>query len=289
MATGRGCASPPRPACGWSWTCALQRPDAAPLTAAYLDGLLTASTRTPWPGSLRVPARAGPRRPVRALDRTSTSLAGASSHPPGCSARGADRGPVPAPWRVGGGGVAGRTRRGRRSRLPRGRRRAADRVRDPGGRRAPGPGPVAAPRGVAAGRAARFGQRVRARLLRDAAAVIVPSRSAAVDARRLLHVKAAAADRAARPRSRLSGRRPRPSPDRSGSAWGSEQRYAVYAGRFDARRDLPTLLEALGALAGEPVPAGVTADAWPPRCLPRRRVARRPGVHLREPRPGPGC
>jgi glycosyltransferase involved in cell wall biosynthesis len=118
------------------------------------------------------------------------------------------------------------------------------------------------------GRAARFGQRVRARLLRDAAAVIVPSRSAAADARRLLHVKAAAlrtvplAPRVAfRPEAAAHA-----GPERERLGLG--ERYAVLAGRFDARGDLPTLLEALAALAGEPVPAGVSADAWQPRvCL----------------------
>jgi glycosyltransferase involved in cell wall biosynthesis len=39
----------------------------------------------------------------------------------------------------------------------------------------------------------------------------------------------------------------------------------VYAGRFDALQDLPTLLEALSRLAASPAPGGVPEDAWPPR------------------------
>ncbi len=49
---------------------------------------------------------------------------------------------------------------------------------------------------------------------------------------------------------------------------GLADRYAVYAGRHDARHDLATLLLALGRLAAEPRPPSVPADAWPPRvCL----------------------
>jgi glycosyltransferase involved in cell wall biosynthesis len=118
------------------------------------------------------------------------------------------------------------------------------------------------------GRAARFGQRVRARLLRDAAAVIVPSRSAAADARRVLHVRTSAlrmvplAARAAFRPEAVAGS----GPERE--RLGLDERYAVLAGRFDARQDLPTLLEALGALAGEAAPAALAGGSWPPRvCL----------------------
>ncbi len=60
----------------------------------------------------------------------------------------------------------------------------------------------------------------------------------------------------------------------TGAAWEAERlglgsRYAVYAGRYDARQDLPTLLDALGRLAAEAVPTGPHgAVPWPPRiCL----------------------
>jgi len=115
------------------------------------------------------------------------------------------------------------------------------------------------------GRAAKFGQRLRARLLKDAAAVIVPSRSAGVDARRLLHVRQAAlrvvalAPRTAFRRDAVAGA----AVERERLGLG--ERYAVYEGRFDARHDLDTLLEALAALAAEAPPARVPSEAWPPR------------------------
>ena len=62
---------------------------------------------------------------------------------------------------------------------------------------------------------------------------------------------------------------------RCGWAWGT--RYAVYAGRYDARQDLPTLLDALARLVDEPAEApdgsgchGAVAAAR----LPRGRDAR---------------
>jgi glycosyltransferase involved in cell wall biosynthesis len=247
----------------------LQRPDAAPLTAAYLDGLLTALDADPVAGesfayllaldlddptgrwtNLEVVGR-------RLLPPTRMLRAGALTVDP-FLLRGAS---VGAAWRSERGGSAGAVYHAAAGALP----------------IASGIPVVAAlldlapwllPEEWQRGRAARFGQRVRARLLRDAAAVIVPSRSAAVDARRLLHVKAAAlrtVPLAPRPAFRpeavaLAG------PERERLGLGA--RYAVLAGRFDARGDLPTLLEALAALAREPEPAGISADAWPPRvCL----------------------
>jgi len=128
--------------------------------------------------------------------------------------------------------------------------------------------PWAMPEAYQRGVAARFGQRIRARLLRDAAAVIAPSRATGIDARRLLHV------RQARLRVvRLAPRRPFRPEAADGAAHeasrlGLASRYAVYAGRYDARQDLPTLLEALATLAAEPPPPGVAPDEWPPRiCL----------------------
>ena len=129
--------------------------------------------------------------------------------------------------------------------------------------------PWAMPAAYQRGVAARFGQRIRARLLRDAAAVLVPSRATGIEARRLLHVKQArvrVVPLAARPEFRPSAA--------AGSASEAERlglgsRYAVYAGRYDARQDLPTLLDALGRLAAEPAPGGAESSVpWPPRiCL----------------------
>lgn len=118
------------------------------------------------------------------------------------------------------------------------------------------------------GTAARFGQRLRARILKDASMVIVPGRAAASDARRLLRIR--------QDRLRVIPLAPRSAfrPEAVAAALqehsrlGLGSRYAVYAGRYDARQDLTTLLAALAQLAREAAPADVPADAWPPRvCL----------------------
>ena len=138
--------------------------------------------------------------------------------------------------------------------------------------------PWAMPEAYQRGVAARFGQRIRARLLKDAAAVLVPGRATAIEARRLLHVKQA--------RLRVVPLAARDAFREAVSSAGVQEavrlglgpRYAVYAGRYDARQDLPTLLDALAILSREAAPAGLpttrggrgidAAPAWPPRiCL----------------------
>ncbi len=245
----------------------LQAPERAPLTAAYLEQVLTALDADPrdgesfamllaadlddptsgrWP-SLDIVGR-------RLLPPTRLLRAGALTVDP-FLLRGASIG---SGWRAERGGAAGSVYCAAAGALP-----IASGI------------PVVAslldlapwqlPESWQRGRAARFGQRLRARLLRDAAAVIVPSRSAGADARRLLRVRQAAlrvvplAPRPAfRPEAAAGSRAER---DRLGLG----ERYAVYVGRFDARHDLDTLLAALSALAGEAAPAGLPADAWPPR------------------------
>ncbi len=242
----------------------LQRPDAAPLTAAYLDGLLTALDANPVDGEsfafllaldLDDPTRRWTKLEVvgrRLLPPTRVLRAGALTVDP-FLLRGAS---VGAAWRSERGGSAGAVYHAAAGALP----------------IASGIPVVAAlldlapwllPEEWQRGRAARFGQRVRARLLRDAAAVIVPSRSAAVDARRLLHVRSAAlrtvplAPRPAfRPGAALDA-----GPERERLGLG--ERYMVFAGRFDARQDLPTLLEALGSLACEASAAPMSSSAAP--------------------------
>jgi glycosyltransferase involved in cell wall biosynthesis len=115
----------------------------------------------------------------------------------------------------------------------------------------------------AASPAARFGHRLRARVLHDAARVIVCSRATAESARRRLHLpqericvvplavdegyRAAGRDveRSAALRQRLS----------------LPPRYMVFAGRYDARKDLATLLAALRSLrdGGSDSPRGLEA------------------------------
>lgn len=120
--------------------------------------------------------------------------------------------------------------------------------------------------------AGRFGQRLRAQQLREAAAVIVGSEAAARAARRFLHLRD---DRlrivplAPRPAfSSASPRRPRPATIELRDRLGLAERYLVFSGRFDARQDLGTLLKALAALAAAGRPAELDAGVpWPPRVL----------------------
>jgi glycosyltransferase involved in cell wall biosynthesis len=132
--------------------------------------------------------------------------------------------------------------------------------------------------------ASRFGQRLRAQILRDAAAVIVASEATARAARKLLRIR--------RERLRVVHLAPRPAfvrgpggasvaaGGRSGSRseslaaaelrtrLGLPDRYVVLAGRFDARLDLATLLTALASLSRAGRPAGLDdAVPWPPRIL----------------------
>jgi glycosyltransferase involved in cell wall biosynthesis len=124
--------------------------------------------------------------------------------------------------------------------------------------------------------ASRFGQRLRARLVRDAAAVIVGTEAVATAARRLLHVRAS--------RLRVVPLAPHPAfaapapegPSSDSAVAAAEERvrlglpdrFLVYYGRFDARHDVTTFLRAMAALAGRPRPRGLpVGSAWPPRVL----------------------
>jgi glycosyltransferase involved in cell wall biosynthesis len=122
--------------------------------------------------------------------------------------------------------------------------------------------------------ASRFGQRLRARLLRDAAAVLVGTDAVARSARRLLHLR--------RDRIHVVPLAPRPAyvgashatPKRQAAAraaaerLGLGDRYLVYQGRHDIRQDAATLMAALASLGSRSRPAGLAPDAgWPPRIL----------------------
>ena len=132
--------------------------------------------------------------------------------------------------------------------------------------------PDAYQRGVAA----RFGQRLRGQLLREAAATIVGTQAVATAARRLLHLKR---DRlyvvplAAR-QPFTSGSRGRGRARAIGAItearerFGLPERYLVYAGRYDARQDLATLVRALADLGAAGRPEGLAEEvAWPPRLI----------------------
>ena len=123
--------------------------------------------------------------------------------------------------------------------------------------------------------ASRFGQRLRAQILREAAAVIVGSRATERAARRLLRIR--------RDRLRVVPLAPRPAfaqPDGAtgGGEWppsvsgelparlGLPARYLALWGRYDARLDLGTLLAGLAVIGSAGRPPGLADDVpWPPR------------------------
>jgi glycosyltransferase involved in cell wall biosynthesis len=121
---------------------------------------------------------------------------------------------------------------------------------------------------------ARFGQRLRARLLRDAAAVIVGSAAVARAAHRLVRVRRdrirvvpLAAGAAFTPRS-AGAAGPESAARQEIERLGLPDRYLVYPGRYDARHDLSTLLTALARLGAAGRPRSLPADVpWPPRVL----------------------
>ena len=141
------------------------------------------------------------------------------------------------------------------------------------------------------GATVRFGQRLRAQLLREATAVIVGSDSVAVAARRLLRIRrdrihvvplapraefraaldpsgsnaaAAGSDGSSGRRADGMGEDHRAERERLGLP----ERYFVYSGRYDARHDLATLLRALADLAAAGRPAVLPEEVpWPPRVL----------------------
>ena len=127
--------------------------------------------------------------------------------------------------------------------------------------------------------AARFGQRLRGRLLRDAAAVVVAGPAVKAAARRLLHIRpdrirviplAPRAAFAPAPGRGASGRTVAGDDDAAAERerLGLTGRYLVYPGRYDARQDLATLLRALASLAEAGRPSDLPDDvAWPPRIL----------------------
>lgn len=257
---------------------ALQDPDRGPITAAYLRGLLGACAREPLAGeSFVVLIELGVDDPTAAF--------------PGLPVAGRRRLPITRLFRSGALTldpflVRGAAVGGRRGAGP----SAAGAVAHAVG----GALPIASGLPVVAtlldlapweladryqrSPAARFGQRLRAQLLRDAAAVLVGSEAVARAARRLLHVRPSrlrivplAGNDAFAPLS-LEGTEVGDAQRAALAAdldrFGIPGRYLVYAGRHDARHDLGTLLDALARLAaaGRP-PRLPRAAPWPPRIV----------------------
>lgn len=256
---------------------ALQEPERAPLTAAYLDGLLSGFDADPVDGeSFALLLSSDADDPTERF--TSLSVIGRRLLPPtrllrsGALTvdpfllRGASLG---AAWRAERGGAAGAVYHAAGGGLP-----IASGL--PVIATLLDLAPWAAPEAYQRGMAARFGQRLRAQLLREAAAVIVGTEEVALAARKLLRIKG---DRlrvvplAARPaflaapvggKASVDGDGPNaPAPHRTG-----EGPYLVYGARHDARHDLGTLTEALARLVATGKPARLKASVpWPPRVV----------------------
>ena len=259
---------------------ALQDSDRAPATAAYLRGLLGACAAAPLAGESF----------IMLLDLGADDPSAAF---PGLPVIGKRRLPITRPFRSGALTLDPFLVRfaalgsGRGARHPEGT--AGVVAHAVGGGLPIGPGlPVVAtildlapwelPEQYQRSRAARFGQRLRAQLLRDADAVIVGTAAVAVAATRLLHVRSsrirvipfAAAD-AFVPlpmEGTESGDAQRAAAAVERERHGVPARYFVYTGRHDARHDLGTLLDALALLAAAGRPSGlVRGAAWPPEIL----------------------
>ncbi len=276
----------------------LQEPDRAPVTAAYLEGLLGAFDAEPVEGeSFALLLQSDLDDPTVGLDRlevigrrmlppTRLLRSGAMTIDP-FLLRGAVLG---AAWRAERGGAAGAV------------------YHAVGG----GPLPIASglpvvvtlldiapwefPAVFQRTAAGRFGQRLRAQLVREAAAVIVGTDATARSARRLLHVRrdrihvvplaprpvfggtTVAEGVRSSPGAGERGLDVLPSAGKAQRADGEARdvrrdlgvrgRYLVYPGRFDARQDLASLFRALAMVAATGRPVGL-ADAvpWPPRIL----------------------
>ena len=247
----------------------IQDPERAPLTAIYLESLLDALDADPAPDEsfaflLGVdredPTGRWPNLDVagrRLLPPTRVLRSGALTVDP-MLLRGAS---VGAGWRAEGTGAAGSVYHAAAGSLP-----IASRI--PVVAALLDLAPWSMPEAYQRGTAARFGQRLRARILKDASIVLVPGQAARDEARRLLRIR--------RDRMRVVPLAPRAAFRPDALPLGDEdrerlglagRRYAVYPGRFDARQDLPALLGALGRLAEEEAPPGVDAADWPPRVL----------------------
>jgi glycosyltransferase involved in cell wall biosynthesis len=267
----------------------LQEPDRAPLTAGYLDGLLDAFDADPLEGeSFALLLRSDLDDPTtrfanlevvgrRFLPPTHLLRSGALTVDPfvlsGAS--------VGAAWRADAGGAAGAVYHAVGGAVPLA-------IGLPLVVTLLDLAPWELPSAYQRSLASRFGQRLRGRLLRDAAAVIVGTDAVASAARRLLHLR--------RDRIRVIPFAPRPAfafwlPGETGSPpsaptssaespldrdaarddrvrLGLPERYLVYSGRYDARQDLATLLRAIEQLAMTGRPDALADHVpWPPRVL----------------------
>jgi glycosyltransferase involved in cell wall biosynthesis len=255
----------------------LQEPERTPITAAYLARLLEAFAADPLPGESFVPILRTLRPdPTDALEAAGLAVASRRRVPPtarffrsagltldsfllrgaevGTTFRHREGGATGAVYHTAGGAVP------LASGLP-----VVATLLDLA--------PWELPSIYAASPAAQFGHRLRARILRDATRLIVCSGATAESARRRIHIdpervrvvrlaapaeyapSAGRPDRVAALRARL--RLP--------------ERYLVFSGRYDARKDLGTLFRALAALRQE-VPGADATGARPVRRRSRTKA-----------------
>jgi glycosyltransferase involved in cell wall biosynthesis len=254
---------------------ALQEPARAPRTAGYLDGLLSGFDADPRPGeSFAFLLASDENDPTTRFERL--EVVGRRLLPPTRLLRQAALTVDPFVLRGASIGAAWRAERGG----------AAGAVYHAAGNAVPiasglptvvtllDLAPWELPGAFQRGTTSRFGQRLRARLLRDAAAILVGTDAVARSARRLLHVR--------RERVHVVPLAPRPAyaaalratPERQASAraavdrFGLGDRYLVYHGRHDVRQDAATLMAALASLGSTSRPGGLAGEAdWPPRIL----------------------
>lgn len=245
----------------------LQEPERTPTTAAYLQRLLEAFAARPLEGESFVPVLRTLRDdPTDELERVGLPVAGRRRVPPTARAfrsggltvdsfllRGAEVGTTFRATEGGARGAVYHTAGGAvplASRLP-----VVATLLDLA--------PWELPQVYARSAAARFGHRLRARILRDATRLIVCSTATAESARRRIHIDPSriavvplAADE---PFSTDAAARTAVLRHR----FDLPERYFLYAGLHDARKDFGTLFAALRALRAER-PAAEGVDRWPP-------------------------
>jgi glycosyltransferase involved in cell wall biosynthesis len=251
----------------------LQDPGRAPVTAAYLDALLAAYDRVPLEGeSFAFLLRSD--RPDPTADLTRLSVIGRRLLPPTGPLRAAAPTVDPLLLRGASLGAAWRAERG-------GAHGAVYHSVGAGMLPIASGLPVVVtlldlapwelPATFRETGLARFGLRLRRRLVRDAAAVIVGSDAAARAAERRLRVRAErlhVVPIAPRPAFGGPAIAHDPSAIDDAARLGLGERYLVWPGRYDARQDLATLFAALARLAAAARPTALPADvAWPPRVV----------------------
>jgi glycosyltransferase involved in cell wall biosynthesis len=240
----------------------LQEPERMPATAAYLERLLDAFAEQPLAGESfvlllellrpdpteRVTARGLPVAGRRWIPPTGRVLRSARLTLDPFLLRGAEIGAAGTIYHTAGGAVP------LGSRLP-----VVATVLDLA--------PWELPERYARSSAARFGHRLRARVLRDAAALIVTSRATGESARRRVHIdphRVAVIPLAAHSSPELSEAETTATLQELRKRFALPERYLLFSGRYDARRDMGTLFDALAILHAEEAAGSADEGAWPP-------------------------